>query len=84
MTTPSQSQVESIIQKIPALANRNQRIMLQKSHFKHLTDFEFSILWHLPGLDIMCTPKTMEYVEKRREALNLKFDKNTSITKEEK
>jgi len=58
--------------------------MLQKSHFKQLTDFEFSVLWHLPGLDIMCTPQTMKYVKERREALNLKFDENTSITEEKK
>ena len=74
MTTPSEKARSALLKKLPELGNRNMRIMLQRSHFKKMTDLEFIILWHMPGLDIMIEPRTKIYVEQRRKALGARFD----------
>lgn len=76
MKTPEEKAeaLKRLMEKLPDLGRKNVRIMLQLSHFKKLTDLEFIILWHMPGLDIMVEPKTQKYVESRRQKLGVKFD----------
>ena len=62
-----------MLDKLPVLGTKNQRVMLQRNMLKILTDTEFSILWYMPGLDIIISPATQDYIDKRRRALGLKF-----------
>ena len=74
MTTPNKSEgaKKRLFDKIPELGHKNQLIGLQLSHFKKLSDKEFTLLWHMP-LDILISPTTRKYVEQRRLELGLKF-----------
>lgn len=47
--------------------------MLTRTMMKGLSDLEFSILWYLPNLEVVVSPKTRDYIEMRRRRLDLKF-----------
>jgi hypothetical protein len=48
-----------------------ERVFLHKAFFKRLTDREFSILWYMPGVDIIVSDDTRAYIERRRLDLDL-------------
>lgn len=74
MTTPNKSEEakKKLLEKIPEVVGNNKVIGLQLAHFKKLSDQEFALLWHMP-LDIVISPNTRKYVEKRRLELGLVF-----------
>lgn len=73
MTTPSKIDQQKLLEKLPILSTKGQRVMLTKTMMKGLTDLEFSILWYIPNLDVVVSPKTKDYIEQRRRRLDLKF-----------
>ena len=79
MTTPLEKLPAQLRKKLPVLGTSDQRIMLQKTFLKQLTDTEFIILWNMPNLDIIVTENTRAYIEKRRCELGLKFTKEAGF-----
>ena len=64
---------EALYKKMPDLKVQNITIRLNRVFLKTLTDLEFTVLWHMAGLDIEVSEPTKEYIEERRVRLGLKF-----------
>ena len=62
--------LQGLFRKIPELQH-NKVIGLPGFYFERLTDLEFEIFYTMPGLTVKVSPKTMDYIEKRRVALKL-------------
>lgn len=69
---------KSIFSKIPQL-NGAVEIYLPLTYFKQLTDEEFAVLWHLPGLRIKVNEETAKAIEERRRLLGLKRGEQSQV-----
>ena len=65
-----QKTLESLYRKIPELQDCRV-IMLPYHYWLKLSDLEFMVLYTLPNLQIKVNPKTMAYIEARRQELKL-------------
>lgn len=64
-------QLEELFSKVPEL-KLCREVYLARNFFAALNDESFIMLWHMPGLRIRVSAKTMEYIEERRNRLGLK------------
>ena len=69
--------VAELMEKIPK-SDASEKVILPLVFFKNLSDDEFTILWLMPGIDIIVTPKVLKYIEKRRRSLKLVKNKHNS------
>ena len=74
--------LEELMLKIPPLRGKETTIGLNKATLRNLTDQQFRILWHLPNLKVMCTPKTIEYINQRRKFLGLQITDHANISQD--
>jgi len=61
--------------------NDSRTTFLSKSFFAQLSDEEFTVLWYMPGIEIICSDRTMKYINTRRQALGLKRTKHNIVKK---
>ena len=73
--------VKQIMSKIPTTA-KGERVILSSLFFRDLTDEQFTVLFYMPGLEIIISEKCAEYIVKRATDLNLKKGRHTVIKKQ--
>jgi len=73
--------IDELLAKIPCLAGEKKKVFLTTVFFKRLSDLEFTVIWNLPNLDVMCSADTIKYIEERKEKLNLKESEHAKIQK---
>jgi hypothetical protein len=67
----SEEEIRELFEAYPVLSEADETVYLSKAFFRKLTDEQFTVLWYLPGLTIVCNKGTMLYVNDRRKALGL-------------
>lgn len=76
--------VKSIFTKIPALAEEQSEVYINKGAFQTLTDEEFIILWSLPSIVIRVSKNAADYLEERRILLGMKRAEHSGVLKSNK
>ncbi len=71
--------IRKLMDKIPALIDK--RVFLSGYYFKSLSDDEFTTLWYMPGMEIMVSKRTRQFIEQRRRELGLVKTKHNKDVK---
>lgn len=74
--------IKALMKKIPELkVKQNTRVFLSGTFFRKLNDDEFTTLWYMPGMEIMVSKPTRQYIEQRRRGLKLEKSRHTGDKK---
>lgn len=75
----TEKDVVELMKKLPPITRDTKLVHLPLVFFTKLSDVEFTVLWHMPKLEIHVSKKAMEYIDRRRRVLKLTHTKDASI-----